>query len=140
MCTYMGKFSNLVIKVMLLRINCAVNLKFLDFSANSNYEPDSNGEHTGATLEAGPLPESFTICFAFMVKAWTTEFVSAIMFTILDNGKGSWGSINLVVSPYYTYYKVRLDQGKFAQTVYGLFFPLQWTHVCLSVAGKVTLG
>ena len=72
------------------------------------------------------------MCSAFMVEAWTTEFVSAIMFTILENRKGSWGSINLVVFPYYTQYKVRLDQyhGRFAQTVYGMFFPLQYGSMC----------
>ena len=43
----MIKISNLVRKVMLLRSNCAVKLKFLDFSA------DNNGEYTVATLEAG---------------------------------------------------------------------------------------
>ena len=87
---------------MLLRSNCAVKSKFLDCLADSNQEPDSNGEYTGATLEAGDLPELFTICSAFMEDAWTIEFVSAIMFTILQNRKGSWGSINLLVSPYYT--------------------------------------
>ena len=92
---------------MWLRSNCAVKLKFLDFSADSNHEPDSNGEYTCATLEAGDLPELFTICSAFMEDAWTIKFVSAIMFTILANRKGSWGSINLVVSPYYTQGKVR---------------------------------
>ena len=79
------------------------------------------------------------MCSAFMVEAWTTEFVSAIMFTILENRKGSWGSLNSVVSPYYTQCKVRLDHGRLAPTVYGMFFPLQWTHVCLSEAGNLTL-
>ena len=55
MCTYMRKMSNLVRKVMLLRSNCAVKLKVFDFSAESNNEPDNNGELTGATLEAGSL-------------------------------------------------------------------------------------
>ena len=79
------------------------------------------------------------MCLAFMVEACTTEFVSAIMFTILQNRKGSWGSINLVVSPFYTQCKERLDHGRFAQTIFGMFFPLQWTHVCLSEAGNLTL-
>ena len=92
---------------MLLRSICAVKLKVFDFSADSNHEPDSNGEYTGATLEAGDLPELFIFCSAFMEDAWTIEFVSAIMFTILQNRKGSWGSINLVVSPYYTQCKLR---------------------------------
>ena len=53
-------------------------LKVLDFSADNDQQPDSNGEYTGATLEAGSLPESFTICSAIMVDAWTTDFNSAI--------------------------------------------------------------
>ena len=60
-------------------------LKVFDFSADGDQQPDINGEYTGATLEAGPLPESFTICSAFMVEAWTTDFSSADMFTLLDN-------------------------------------------------------
>ena len=51
--------------------------KVLDFFADNDQEPDSNGEFTGATLNAGFLPESFTICSALMVEAWTTEFTSA---------------------------------------------------------------
>ena len=74
-----------------------------------------------------------------MEDAWTIEFVSAIMFTILQNRKGSWGSNNLVVSPFYTQCKERLDHGRFAQTIFGMFFPLQWTHVCLFEAGNLTL-
>ena len=73
------------------------------------------------------------MCLAFMTEAWTTKFVSAIIVI------GSWGSINLDVSPYYTQCKVRLDHGRFAPTVFGMFFPLKWTHVCLSEAGNLTL-
>ena len=47
--------------------------KILDFSKDNDHEPD-NGEYTGATLRAGPLPESFTVCSAFMVEAWHTSF------------------------------------------------------------------
>ena len=54
-------------------------LKVLDFSADNDQQPDSNGEYTIATLEAGPLPESFTICSAFMAEAWTTGFSAANM-------------------------------------------------------------
>ena len=42
---------------------CGQMMKVLDFSADSEHGPDINGEFTSATLEAGPLPESFTICF-----------------------------------------------------------------------------
>ena len=51
-------------------------LKVLDFSADNDNEPDSNDKYTKATLETGPLPDSFTICSAFMVEAWTSESYS----------------------------------------------------------------
>ena len=67
-------------------------LKVLDFSADNDHEPDINGEYTGATLEAGPLPESFTICSAYMVEAWTTDFgvAAAEMFQLLDDDGYKW--------------------------------------------------
>ena len=79
-------------------------LKVLDFSADNDHEPDSNGKYTRATLEAGPLPESFTICSAFMVEAWTTEFSCADIFTLLDNDGNRWGSITLYAAASYTEY------------------------------------
>ena len=65
--------------------------KVLDFLLDNDHEPDSNG----ATLEAGPLPESFTTCSAFMVEAWTTDFSEAVLFTLLDNDGITWAKINL---------------------------------------------
>ena len=73
--------------------------KILDFSADNDQEPDSNGEYIGATLEAGPLPESFTICSAFMVEAWTTVFVSANMLTLRNINGNVWGRIFLYATP-----------------------------------------
>ena len=69
-------------------------LKVFDFSADTDHELDSNGEYTGATLEAGPLPESFTICSAFMVEAWDTG-MALCMFTLLDNYDEPWAVINV---------------------------------------------
>ena len=57
-------------------------MKVLDFSADSDHEADITGDYTSATLEAGPLPESFTICSALMVEAW---IFSAYMFSLLDD-------------------------------------------------------
>ena len=85
-------------------------LKVLDFSTDNDHEPDINGEYTGATLEAGPLPESFTICSALMVEAWTTVFSATDMFRLLDkNGNGDrWVSFPLFAASSYTEYKVNL--------------------------------
>ena len=121
------------------------SLKVLDFSADNDHEPDSNGETTGATLEAGPLPESFTICSAMMVDAWTTEFSEARMFSLLDYNThtGLWditGAISLFASTRYTQYEAWLRPVPFMKQVEALFFPLQWSTACLSkdsVARKV---
>ena len=85
---------------------CGQMMKVLDFSADNDHEPDSNGEYTSATLEAGPLPESFIICSAFMVEAWTTDFSEAVLFTLLDNNGITWANINLYATPSSTEYEV----------------------------------
>ena len=117
-------------------------LRVFDFSADVDQEPDNNGEYTSATLEAGPLPESFTICSALMVEAWTTEFTSAKMFTLLDNDWYTYGLITLFAASSYTQYQVQLGPVSFFKRTDTVFFPLQWTRVCLaldSVASKVML-
>ena len=81
-------------------------LKVLDFSEDVDQKPDSNGEYTSATLEAGPLPESFTICSAFMTEAWTTDFSEAVLFTLLDNNGITWVNINLYATSSSTKYEV----------------------------------
>ena len=80
--------------------------KVLDFSADNDNEPDSNGDYTGATLEAGPLPESFTICVSIMVDAWTTDITETRFFTILEDGDiiYPWGYVILFSAESYTEY------------------------------------
>ena len=102
-------------------------MKVLDFSADNDHEPDSNGEYTRATLEAGPLPESFTICSALMVEAWTTEFTTTELFELLDNDGNRWGRIELNSASSYTEYVHRVWPVFFCRTqwvpTYILFFP-----------------
>ena len=72
-------------------------LKVLDFSADNDQKPDSNAEYTTATLlDAGLLPESFTICSAFLVESWTTVFRSARMFTLLRKKNAILGIHHLI--------------------------------------------
>ena len=123
-------------------VNSEGNLKVLDFSADHDHEPDSNGEYTMATLDAGPLPESFTICSAMMVDAWTTQFESSDMVTLLDVDSYRWGWINLYAASSYTEYDVKLGPVFFIKQTESVFFPLQWSRACLSldsVASKMTL-
>ena len=118
-------------------------LKVLSFSDDIDNKADSNGEFTSATLEKANLPESFTICWAFMVDAWTTDFVSVDVFYILkDDGSRQWGYVHIYAAPTYTNYAVHLGNSEFAFRTFALFFPLQWTRVCLSLetpVGRATL-
>ena len=117
-------------------------LKVLDFSADIDRNPESNGEYTSANLEAGPLPKSFTICSAFMVEAWTTDYAGALMFVLFDVNGNMWGYVDLATFPGYTKYDVRIGPLYFVTQTEVVFFPLHWSHVCLSVdslADKVML-
>ena len=123
---------------------CAVSapsiVKVLDFSADNDHQPDSNDELTGATLEAGFLPESFTVCSAIMTDAWMSVGVSAFMFTLLDVDGDDWGLIELYAANSYTEYEVWLGPVHIIKTIPSMFFLLQWTRACFSldsIASKV---
>ena len=98
--------------------NSQYKLKVLDFSADNDGEfdchPDchfnSKYEFTSANLTAGLLPESFTVCSAIMVEAWTGEFHSADMFTLFDDDEYQWGMIRLDAASSYTQYDVKLGR------------------------------
>ena len=78
------------------------------FSEDNDHESDSNGEYFCATLEAGALSESFTICSAFIVEA--TDFSDVVLFTLLDNDGITWAKINLWATPSYTEYSVHFGR------------------------------
>ena len=79
-------------------------LKVFDFSADNDHEPDSNGEYTGATLNAGFLPESFTICSTFMIDAWTTVFTSCshCLMIMATYGEGFTCMLPVLPATHYT--------------------------------------
>ena len=108
-------------------------LKVLDFSADDDQQPDSNNEYTGATLEAGPLQESFTICSALMVEAWTTEFRSAFLFQLLNDDGYRWIHNNVWAASSFTEYDVRAGEASHLNEKEGVLFPLQWTRACFSL-------
>ena len=111
---------------------CVTMLKVLDFSADNDQEPDSNGEYTEATLNVGALPKSFTICSAIMVDAWLNS-TAAIMFVLLDVHGDAWGWINLWAANSYTEYEAYVGPAFLLKQTEVLFFPLQWTRACLSL-------
>ena len=118
------------------------SLKVLDFSADNDQKADSNGEYTSATLSGGALPESFTICSAFMVDAWTTEQSAADLFSLRDDGGDNWIYIYLVAASDFSTYTLDFGPLFAVKETQVVFFPLQWTRVCISldsVASLVTL-
>ena len=125
-------------------------IKVLDFSADNDQKrdhPDNEwwGEYTSAFLDAGALPESFTICSAFMVEAWTTEFASARMFMLVDmegdKAEGDpWVYIELSATSSFTEYRVGHGTDRtlgtqfvFSNQTKAVLFPLHWTRACLSL-------
>ena len=95
---------------VLLSSKVCPKVKIFDFSADNVHQPDTNDMHTGATLDVGLLPESFTICSAFMVGAWTTRSTSAIL-TLLDDDGMKQGEIELFAASINTQYNVYLHSG-----------------------------
>ena len=118
-------------------------LKVLDFSSDNDQKPDSNGRKTMAILLLGAIPESFTICSAFMVESWTTDFSTAYMFSVVDmTNDENQAFIKIFAASNFTQYQVLLKPIQFVTQTNTIFFPLQWTRACLSLdfaARKVAL-
>ena len=120
------------------------SLKVLNFSDDNDNLRDSNGEITSATLNAGALPEAFTICAAFMAETWRSMYTGARIFTILRADGYTWGRVFFHAAnrhpPTNTVFKASLGPVSFVKATDAVFFPLQWTRACLSVgATKVAL-
>ena len=116
--------------------------KVLDFADDNDGKADKDGEFSSASLTGINLPESFAICTAFMVEAWTTDFSGADLFLILNSDGDVWGDIHLITSSSQTLYSVTLGSVSFLVKETSVFFPLQWTKVCLaldSITSKVVL-
>ena len=116
-------------------------LKVLDFSADNDQKPDINGEYTSTAMEAGSLPESFTICLAFRIESWA-DSAAAHMFSLLDNDGYKWEHLAIYATSTHTEYEVWLGPVHIINQTETVFFPLQWSRACLSldsVASKVAL-
>ena len=117
-------------------------MRVIDVSADNDQKADSSGEYTSATLYGGALPESFTICSAFMVEAWTTEQSAADLFSMRDDDGENWVYIYMVAASSSTTYTLDFGQIFAVKETETVFFPLQWTRVCISldsIASTVSL-
>ena len=119
-------------------------IKALDFSLDNDRKADSDGSYTHASLKKEDfLPPSFTVCAAYMVEAWNTDFSASEIFALKTPEGVTWAYVHLYCAGDYTEYKVDVGPKiKMAPTVPDLLFPLRWTRVCLALdsgAGKVSL-
>ena len=62
----------------------------IDVSDDVDFEP----EYTYASLTKPDMPEDFTICGAFRLKAWTIKFLSAYLYQMNYNGS-LWSYVEL---------------------------------------------
>ena len=122
----------------------------LDVSEDIDQEPDPEGQYCGSTLTIGEYfqwynappnpnkPNNFTICGAYRIKAWTTDFTGAYLFYLEDDdhpsGPGQpWGYVKMVPHDTYTEYAGFINLVYFSVTTAKVWFPLTWTRVCVSL-------
>ena len=108
-------------------------VKILDISADQDSEPDSKGEYTGAHIDTGPLPKTFTVCSAFSAKAWTGDYSGGDFFTMNTNEGYRWGYINLWAATMYSEIEVKLGPAFYTRLHPRILFPLEWMHACLHI-------
>jgi hypothetical protein len=61
----------------------------IDFNEDSDHEPDAEGQYTEAILgkdKKATFPPSFTVCAAYKIDVWNTEWNAIRFFELLDNG------------------------------------------------------
>ena len=126
------------------RQNCSVPfcppLKALDFSLDNDGEPDENNNYTHASLLKENLPPSFTICTATMVKAWTKKNYGRLFVLLDDKGK-MWHFVKIYAATSYTQFSFLFESSPmFSNQSKILFYPLQWTRVCLSKDSNTSLA
>ena len=126
------------------RQNCSVpfcpTLKALDFSLDNDWRPDENNSYTHASLEKENFPPSFTICTAFMVEAWITKYTRTKLFVLSDDKGKVWHVIEIHAVKAYTKFSIQFeDSTEFSNKSDILFYPLQWTKVCLSRDSNTSL-
>ena len=110
------------------------SLKAIDFSLDNDHKPDVNNSFTHAYLQKENLPASFTICTAFMVEAWVGKYASAPLFVLFDDQRKDWQWTSIRSSGSYTEFQFKFEGSAiFKGRRDLLFYPLQWTKVCLSL-------
>ena len=116
-------------------------LKALDFTLDNDGKPDENNVYTHASLQKENLPPSFTICTAFMVEAWNEHTQAARLFVLLDDNGEVWHWGKIFAATTYTKFSLRFEDSQLlSKQSKILFYPLQWTRVCLSKDSNTSLA
>ena len=108
-------------------------LKAFDFSMESDHEADTNEEYTSASVKKADLPSSFTVCSAFSVESWSTEFSNAQMFALLDSTGNYWAFLELYAAEGHTEFWAKAGDVTLTVKTEVKFFPLKWSMVCLAL-------
>ena len=113
--------------------NCDSMIKVIDFSADNDDKADSNGEYTSASINAGAMPLSFTICSAFTVEAWSSKSYESMIISLLD-AKRTWAYVKMQKTSDEVYFLVYygIDVQLHASTPF-YFFPMKWLRFCVSL-------
>ena len=105
----------------------------VSFSDDVDGLPDSSGEYTGATLTKPGMPKDFTICAAYMVEAWTTDFEKANLIQLNRADGRMWAGFEIFAADTYTEFNAKIGLVNFMVFSESVLFPLAWTRVCLSL-------
>ena len=121
-------------------------ISVLQLSDDNDHTADADGEYTHAHLTKPGMPRDFTLCIAFRVETWYTEFTGSFMYVLKDKNGKSWSYIMVGMgSPvqHKTIYAVSMGKVWFEVKTDSLLFPTVWTRMCLSNdagSGRVRLA
>ena len=99
------------------------SLKLLDFSLDGDWESDSNGIYTHASLQKENFPSSFTICLAFMVEEWGDSNTSPL-FLLLDSDDNEWMSLGLFAAEGHTEFTIQFSSAGIKSKSPHILFPM----------------
>ena len=107
-------------------------MKAIDVSLDNDDKADENSSYTHASLRKENFPYSFTICNAFMVKAWA-KYASGVILVIRDDKGTIWFWEKIRSTRTYTEFSFQFGDSPYVSNKSKiLFYPLQWTRLCLS--------
>ena len=101
------------------------------------------GERTGAKIELKQgMSKTWTICLAYMVEAWSGEFMSAHLFRIPNDLQETYAFLVMSSENRKTRFTGKIGKLRLDLSYDHILFPHTWTRICLSLnntSGNVAL-